>query len=837
MSALEEYQRRRDFARTPEPRGAGAGDRGGVFAVQKHAARRLHYDLRLEVGGALKSWAVPRGPSLDPDEKRLAVEVEDHPLEYADFEGTIPKGEYGGGSVLLWDRGEWEPLGDAAGGLRAGKLRFRLGGEKLRGEWLLVRTAGGDKPRWILRKLADDKSRPGAGDAILRERPESALSGLAIDDIARGQGRVWRPGDAPDRAQELASLPGAREAELPDFVTPQLASLVTEPPKGAGWIHELKLDGYRIQCRVAGGAAALRSRRGHDWTEKLGRIAADAALLSATSALLDGEVVALRPDGTADFQALQNALRAEGRSATLFYYVFDLLHLDGYDLTSVPLTERKRLARRLLVPPPPGAERLRYSDHVVGQGPAFFAQACRLDVEGTVSKRADARYRSGRGRDWVKTKCVTRQEFVVVGYTAPRGSRAGFGALLLAYHDEKGRLAPAGRVGTGFDQDTLGALTRRLRALARPDTPLGAGAETARERGVTWTEPALVAEVRFSGWTRDGVIRHASFEGLREDAAPRDIVRERPQPTPAPRGKGAGNRPRDVPLTNPDRVYFPDAGVTKRELARHYERVGELMLPHVEDRPLTLLRCPEGTRGECFYQKHLAEGVPRTLGSVVVKERSGAVETYVTADTVAGLVTLAQLGCLEIHPWGAKASDVHHPDRLIFDLDPGPGVGWASVVGAAFEVRDALDALGLASFVRLTGGKGLHVVAPIAPELTWPEAKALTRAVARLVSDRNPGLYTINPLKDRRRGRIYIDYLRNGFGSTAIASYSTRARANAPVAVPLDWEELGPDERPVYTVKTLRRRLERRPRDPWAALIETEQRVDPQIRARLPRRS
>ncbi len=832
MSSLGEYHRKRDFSRTPEPAGGDAAEDTGVFAVQKHAARQLHYDLRLEVDGALKSWAVPKGPSLDPDEKRLAVEVEDHPLEYADFEGTIPKGEYGGGSVLLWDRGAWSPRGDAARALRAGKLRFRLAGEKLRGEWLLVRTSSGDKPQWLLRKLADDAARPGTKDAIVRERPESALSGLRIEEVGKAGGRVWRAEAAPDRAEELASLPGAHEAEPPLFIPPQLASLVTAPPEGAGWVHELKLDGYRIQCRIDRGRAVLRSRRGHDWTGRMPRIAAEAARLRASSAILDGEVVALRPDGTADFQALQNSIGEGDKAAPLHYYVFDLLHLDGFDLTGAPLTERKRIARRLLVPAPAGAERLRYSDHVVGRGSAFFAQVCRLDVEGVVSKRADARYRPGRGRDWVKIKCAARQEFVVVGYTRPRGSRAGFGALLLGYHDEHGRLAFAGRVGTGFSQKTLGELTRRLGALQRPDAPLEVGADSVREREVTWTQPELVAQVRFSGWTRGGVIRQSSFEGLREDKAPADIGREQPQPTP-PANPKTPPRARDVALTNPTRVYFRDAGVTKRDLARHYERVGDLMLPHIEGRPLTLLRCPEGTSGECFYQKHLAEGVPRTLGSVDVQERDGSVETYVTADSVAGLVTLAQLGCLEIHPWGSKTSHLHEPDRLIFDLDPSPEVGWDSVVFAATELRDILRGLGLDSFVRLTGGKGLHVVVPIAPELSWPAAKALTRAVARLTSDRNPGLYTINPLKERRVGRIFIDYLRNGFGSTAIASYSTRARPDAPVAVPIEWDELTPDARPVYTVFSLRARLATQPRDPWAAMLQSEQRVDPAIRARL----
>ena len=837
MCPLDEYQGKRDFSRTPEPPGSRKRPGGRMFTVQKHAARRLHYDLRLELDGVLKSWAVPKGPSLDPEEPRLAIEVEDHPIEYADFEGTIPRGEYGGGSVLVWDRGAWAPRGDPRRDLRAGKLRFRLTGDKLFGEWLLVRTSRGDKPQWLLRKLPDHAARPGAGDAILHERPESALSGLRIEALARGERRTWRPGQPPTRADELSSLAGAARASLPGFVPPQLASLVDAPPAGDEWLHELKLDGYRIQCRIERGAVTFRSRRGHDWTSRLPRLAAEAGRLPVDSALVDGELVALRADGTADFQALQNAFGSEGASAPLYYYVFDLLFLDGFDLRGAALVERKRLAQRALSPAPTDGARLRISDHVIGRGDEFFAQACKLEAEGVVSKLSAARYRSGRSRTWVKVKCVTRQEFVVVGHTRPRGSRQGFGALLLGYHDAGGRLVFAGRVGTGFDQATLAALSRRLRALARPTPPLEVDARHVRREEATWAEPELVAEVRFSGWTREGLIRHASFEGLREDKAPHDVVRERPQPTPPPLSDAAGGRAQRVPLTHPDRIYFPEAGLTKRDLVRHYERVGELMLPHVARRPLTLLRCPEGVGGECFYQKHFAEGVPPVLASVLVRERDGSLATYVTVDSVAGLIALAQLGCLEIHPWGSRADDLQHPDRLIFDLDPAPDVAWERVVDASRSLRGVLRALGLESFVRLTGGKGLHVVVPVAPELDWPQAKAFTRAVARLVAERDPGLYTMNPLKERRAGRIYLDILRNAFGATAIASYSTRAHPRATVAAPIDWEELDPRERGEYTVATLCDRLARRPDDPWAPLLELCQRVDPAIRARLSRTS
>ncbi|MFP3940240.1 MAG: DNA ligase D, partial [Thermoanaerobaculia bacterium] len=600
------------------------------------------------------------------------------------------------------------------------------------------------------------------------------------------------------------------------------------------------------------------SRRGHDWTERFPAVASEAPFLPAQTALLDGEVVYLRPDGTSDFQALQGSTGSPDPKAPLYYVAFDLLHLDGYDLTRVPLVDRKALLRRLLDTAPAEVSRLRYGEHVEGDGREFFARACELGLEGTVSKRPEAPYRPGRTRDWLKVKCVRRQELVVVGWSDPEGSRTGFGSLLLGYHDEEGRLTFAGKVGTGFDEGTLVELHRRLLELERKDPPIATGLEQARRqaRGRTlhWVEPRLVAEVAFTEWTRDGVLRHPSFQGLREDRDPRAVGRERPRPEveaaetkedgdpapehrPASRHRGRAGSPRkvaEVRITNPDRVLWPEAGITKGDLADYVAAVAEAMLPHVAGRPLTLVRCPAGIDEGCFYQKHLAEGVPEALTAVEVEEKQGTTETYVAADGLAGLITLAQLGVLEIHPWGSRVGHLDRPDRLVFDLDPDPGVPWNRVVASAHTLHDLLEGLGLASFARTTGGKGLHVVVPMEPELPWGRAKELTRAIAGLLAEGEPGLYTTNPLKSRRQGKIFVDYLRNAFGATAIAAYATRARPGAPVATPVAWDELTSELDPArFDLRTVPERLRSLGEDPWAELLETRQRLRPEIRDQL----
>jgi len=880
---LREYREKRRFDRTPEPKGKTGKAKGhGRFVIQKHDATRLHYDFRLESEGVLKSWAVPKGPSLDPKEKRLAVEVEDHPLEYGSFEGIIPEGEYGGGTVLLWDQGRWQPVGSAAEGLRKGHLKFDLEGEKLRGRWALVRLRGredeGGKPNWLLIKEKDEEARTLRQGDILKQRPESVASGRALEEIAKvakKRGEVWHSKPASRGAKHAALLeekapargPKARMKKgtsLPETVSLQLATLVSEPPQGDEWIFEIKLDGYRIQASVAGGETQLITRNGKDWTAKFPSIAAAVSELKVESALLDGEVAALAADGRTSFQALQTAL-SDGRTDRLTYFVFDLLHLNGKDLSDRPLDERKRALRKLL-PPSLKSEVLRFNDHVEAQGDEFYAQACRLGIEGIIAKRRDAPYRGGRSTDWLKVKCLMRQEVVIGGFTAPQGTRNDFGALLVGVYEggKKGGLLFSGKVGTGFDAPTLRSVLRRLEPLVRETSPFANPPRGATARGVRWVEPQLVAEVSFTEWTDDGRLRHPSFQGLREDKPAREVRRERPQAPPqtakgvrtakpaaakktaarraparAVSAKGATKRASaksrregatdniagvaGIHLTHPDRVLYPEQGLTKLDLAEYYQSVGDWILPHLEHRPLSLVRCPQGSEKGCFYQKHLREGLPDAVHSVDIEEKDGGHEPYPMVDSVAGLVSLVQIGVLELHGWGSLADDVDKPDRLVFDLDPDPSVPWKGVVEAARLLRERLAELGLQSFVQTTGGKGLHVLAPLARRRDWDEVKPFARALAECLVAEAPELYLSKASKAARKGKIFIDWLRNGRGATAIVPYSTRARKGATVATPLDWGELDKADPAAFNVETVPGRLAKLKKDPWAEFWKVKQ--------------
>ncbi len=881
---LAEYRKKRDFSVTPEPSGEKAkGKRRGLaFIVQKHAARRLHYDFRLEMEGVLRSWAVPKGPSLDPGEKRLAVHVEDHPLDYGDFEGVIPEGQYGGGTVLLWDRGTWESVeGDAAEAYRKGKLKIRLDGEKLHGGWTLVKTRGreDDGKSWLLIKERDGEAVPGSGDAILHERPESVVDGKTIEEIAADPQRVWesnRPeeeggkGSVRARLREAArkaaakqaggkaaggkkgarkapldpsALPGARKAPLPKEVAPQLATLVAEPPAGEEWLHEIKYDGYRILAAIDGGKARLLTRHAKDWSDRFAGVGRAAAALPVERALLDGEVVVLGPDGRTSFQALQKALDGS-REDDLVYYVFDLLHLDGWDLRGAPTAERKRLLADLLAGS--ATDTVRYSDHVAGRGEEFFDQACRARLEGIVAKRGDRPYRSGRGREWLKVKCLERQELVVVGWTDPEGSRTAFGALHLAVREpdvpEHGGLVYAGKVGTGFDERTLRDLHRRLEKLGRKTPAFGNAPRGAEARRSHWVEPRLVAEVAFTEWTGEGLLRHPAFLGLREDKTPAEVVRERPQDPPAaaasrpparpgnPGGKKGVVEVAGVRLSNPDKVLYPERGLTKRGLALFYERIADWILPHLVGRPLTLVRCPDGRTKQCFYQKHIGEDVPDSIERITVEEGPEAAP-YGAVKNLHGLVSLVQMGVLEIHVWGAHADLVERPDMMVFDLDPDEGLPWERVAEAARRMRGRLEEIGLWSFVKTTGGKGLHVVVPAARRTGWDDFKEFTRQVVLGVVAAEPRAYTANMSKARRKGKVFLDYLRNGRGATAIAPYSTRARPGAPVATPLAWEELdGPDPRgDHWSVETLPARLAAIA-DPWREYSRVRQSITAAMR-------
>jgi bifunctional non-homologous end joining protein LigD len=785
-SELDRYWQKRDFERTPEPRGAAtaAGNERRQFVIQKHDATRLHYDFRLELDGVLKSWAVTKEPRAERGARHLAVETEDHPLEYGTFEGEIPEKQYGAGTVLIWDRGFWTPLGDPVSALRDGKLDFELQGDRLAGRWTLVRNKQrGTRKRqnqWFLIKRSDPA--PAAEDA-----------GVTAAEIP-----------------ELATTTGAVRAALPRRLAPQLATLVDTVPDGPGWLHEPKLDGYRLLCRVEDGQVTLLTRRGNDWTERFPALAKATASLRCRSALLDGEAVMFDAQGMSDFQELQAAI---GRGdPTIQFVAFDLLYLDGFDLRAAPLTDRKLLLRGLLEgPPPSGAELISYGQHIDGQGAAFYREACRVGMEGIIAKRAADRYREKRTRSWLKIKCTRRQEFVIVGFTKPKGSRVGFGALLLAAREKAAApLRYTGKVGTGFDDKQLQALRGRLDALRRKSPPL---AEVPRGLGaVHWVEPELVAEVAFSEWTNEGVLRHSSFRGLREDKAASEVVIERAAPAerdtkrPAPR----------VTLTSPDKILFPEAGISKRQLAAYWEQVAPVALEHLRNRPLTLLRCPEGREAACFYQKHVGAGTPEVIARVLAK---GDEDPYAMVDGLPAILGLVQIGSLELHVWGSRAEHIEQPDIIVFDLDPSEELGWGVVVEAALDLKARIEALSLVPFARVTGGKGLHVVVPVVPGPTWPSIKRFARALVHEMVRDEPALYTATISKRRRVGKIFIDYLRNGRGATAIAAYSPRARPGAPVALPVEWQSLdaGEAKAPRYGMLDVPALVAGRA-DPWAGL-------------------
>jgi bifunctional non-homologous end joining protein LigD len=815
MPKLAEYAAKRHFSTTPEP-GPAVNPAGPAlsYVVHKHAASRLHYDLRLELDGVYLSWAVPKGPSLDPADKRLAVHVEDHPVAYGGFEGVIPEGEYGGGTVMLWDRGTWRPdHGDPRQHLAQGHLKFDLLGERLKGKWMLVRTKGyGSGESWLLFKERDAEARPRGEFDALQEWTTSVATGRTMDEIASS--------DDPDPAR----LSHTRKAKAPLVIEPALATLVPAAPEGDEWAHEIKFDGYRIIARVDGGKVRLQSRNDKDWTDRFPEVASAVSRLGVDDAIFDGEVAVFRPDGTTDFQALQNRARS-GTPADLAYVVFDLLRFRGYDLTASPLSERKALLEQVVG----RSGSLLYSEHVIGRGKVFFEKACDMHLEGIVSKRLDAAYHSGRSRSWLKAKCVKRQEFVVVGWTDPRRSRQGFGALVLAVHDAGG-LRLTGRVGAGFSEASLTDISRRLAPLTTESPPVRNAPQGTSARGIHWVEPALVAEVAFTEWTAEGSLRHPSFLGLREDKVPEEVARERPvdiehaeksDPSPVVAG---------LLLSNPDRVFWPDTGLTKLGLARYYESVADLMLPHVAGRPLSLVRCPGGYTQGCFYHKHI-ENFPKPVGTVDIFEPdAGKMAPYGTVSDLAGLVGLVQMGVLEIHPWGARKDMVDRPDRLIFDLDPDPELPFSQIAATALLLRSELGRLGLESWVKSTGGKGLHVVVPIDRRHSWDTAREFARAFVDTIVEMEPALFTGNMSKAKRGRRIFIDYLRNARGATAIAPYSTRARPGAPVAIPLSWDELDGATTPVSaTVTTLSDRLKVLPEDPWREINSKRQSLSARV--------
>jgi len=799
---LRDYKAKRNFAKTQEPAGASSKDSHsgrGSFVMQKHDATRLHYDFRIELDGVLKSWAVTKGPSNNPADKRLAVRVEDHPIEYGSFEGTIPEGEYGGGTVMLWDRGTWEPIGDPHQGLEQGDLKLRLFGERMKGEYVLVHMKARDTKRrdapnrenWLLIKHRDSYARD--KNTLTTRYTRSVATGRDFKGIASGAKpekktkvpaeAVWHsePEEAEKADQKARMISKGKPDKTPAFRPVQLATLVDSVPAGDNWLFEMKYDGYRCLAAIAGDSVRLYTRNGLDWTEQFGALVAPLQKLKIGPALIDGEVCAFDDKGRTDFTTLKAVLSDGGR---LEYFAFDLLEADGKDLTRLALTERKARLEKLLSKTARN-DPVQYSSHVEGHGQKVLDALCRDGHEGVIAKRANAPYRGARSKEWLKIKCLKRQEFVIGGWS-PSSKRKGFASLLLGSW-EGGRLAYRGRVGTGFDHDTLVELGSRLEKSERKTSPFAA-VPKAIARSAKWVKPELVAEIAYTELTGDDILRHPSFISLRGDKPAKEVRMEKSQSLDDD-GEAVAEK-LGVRLTSPDRVVYPGQGITKSQLVAYYEDVAKAMLPHIKGRPLSLVRCPQGRTKQCFFQKHDTGGFPEQLRSRSVVEKDGDRQDYFYVQDLAGLVAGTQMNVLEWHIWGARFDEIERPDRLVFDIDPDEGLEFSAIVSAAIDIRDRLKDLGLMSFPMVSGGKGIHVIVPLQPKAEWPEAKAFCKGLAHALADEEPKHYTANLSKARRKGRVFIDYLRNERGSTAICPFSVRSREGAPVAIPLGWEEL-----------------------------------------------
>lgn len=770
---LKRYREKRDFSRTSEPAGRGPAGEGNAFVVHKHHATADHYDLRLQVGDVLKSWAVPKGPSLDPAEKRLAVETEDHPLAYADFEGVIPEGEYGGGPMIVWDKGTWAPMGDAAKDLAAGAFKFRLAGEKLNGGWMLTRLKprpGEKKRNWLLFKERDQAAEPGTD--ILTARPESVKTGRRIEELVAPPAPAPAP---PARRLRPGAVAGAVKGPAPEGLTPQLAAPASEPPEGDDWLHEIKLDGYRTLAYRDGAAVRLITRGGLDWTHRYGDLADAFRALPCREAIVDGEIVVLDDKGVSRFARLQDAL-SRGAKTELVFFAFDLLRLDGWTLTGAPLEKRKALLAQLLAGAT-GRSAIQYSDHVRGGGRAFYDQVSALGLEGVVSKRAGAVYRPGRSKTWVKAKAKLVGDFVIAGFTLSDKAE-GIGALALATW-EGSELRYRGKVGTGFDAATLAALHARLAPLEDAALALDGA-----PKDIRWVRPVHSARIQYSNVTADGAVRHAVFLGLRDVALAAGA-----EPPPRTRLISEADLAA-VWVTNPTRRLFAKSGPTKLDVALYYAAIGDFMLPHLFGRPVSLVRCPTGRPEDCFFQRHEFLGMPEGIDSFETRTSDEENRTYLTVATAKGYLALAQFGVVEFHTWGARVKTLERADRVVFDLDPGEGIGWREVVEAAVHVRDALAALGLTGFAKTTGGKGVHVVVPVRTRLGWKAVHQATGDIAARIAAAAPETFVTVMGAPNRKRRIFIDFHRNARGATAVAPYSLRARNNLPASAPLSWADL-----------------------------------------------
>jgi bifunctional non-homologous end joining protein LigD len=866
--ALQEYNRKRDFEATPEPSGKDrkgkAADHALQFCIQKHDASHLHYDFRLELDGTLKSWAVPKGPSLDPRDRRLAIQVEDHPIDYASFEGHIPEGHYGAGDVIVWDRGVWEPEEEPHKAFEKGRLKFRLQGEKLNGVWNLVRTRmSGSKQQWFLIKSHDDAARDHDEYDVLEAAPDSVLSDRTLVPKARGtSGRakagataakadkgVKAPARPAARKGASTDLEGAVAAPLAESFTPELATLVESTPSG-DWSYELKFDGYRILARIENGEVKLFTRNGHDWTARLPRQAQALKALKLDSAWLDGEVIVTNEAGVPDFQALQNAFEAE-HGANIVYYLFDLMYLNGMDLTAVPLEQRRAALETVLKQA--DDQSVRFSASFDESAAALLDSACQMNMEGLIGKRLGSPYVNRRSNDWIKLKCKHRQEFVIVGYTEPKGARNGFGALLLGLHDtDSGTLRYAGKVGTGFNETTLHSILAQLQPLEVKKPPVVSPLRGAEARGVHWLQPTLLAEVAYAEMTREGVVRHSVFHGLRQDKPATQITEETPmdarqlktenapatdkaETKPAPRrAKAAKNEASagEVRITHPDRVIDASSGTTKLQLAQYYAQVAPWILPHLAQRPVALVRAPEGIAGELFFQKH-AERLKIPGVTSLGSEFSG--QPVMVVDNPQALIGAVQMSTVEFHTWNATARDGQHPDRFVLDLDPDPALPWKAMVEATQLTLTVLDELGLKSFLKTSGGKGIHVVVPLKPKDDWETVKDFSHAIVSHLAKLLPDRFSAVAGPKNRVGKIFVDYLRNSQGATTICAFAARTREGLPVSVPVFREEVaelkGGNQ---WTIHNVHERLaEMEGNDPWEGYAKVRQTITATMRKKL----
>jgi len=890
---LARYRSMRDFSITAEPSGKSKLKPANTlpFVIQKHAASHLHYDFRLGWNGVLKSWACAKGPSYHVGDKRLAVQVEDHPMEYGGFEGIIPAGQYGGGTVMLWDEGSWTPqpgYEDVDAGLRDGHLKFTMQGTKMHGKWALIRMGGRAareaKAQWLLIKEHDEFELPESATPVTEAEPNSVVTGRSLDQIAAHEDHVWSSKETQEKensggrawyrqpAKEVlapaaaarkpakvspalaASTKALPKEHQPAFLKPQLAEEAEAPPEGSTWLHELKLDGYRMQARKDGAKVQMLTRSGLDWTERMSTVAAEIARIPAKFATLDGEVVVVASNGTTSFADLQASFQ-EGAKNHLTFFAFDLLHLNGTNPRDLPLVQRKALLAECLQSA--DHDLLQLSEHLTTSGAEMFHKACELHAEGIVSKRADAPYRAGRSSAWLKSKCLHEQEFVVGGFTPPSKGGHGLGSLLLGYYGDAGKtLVYAGRTGTGFTQKFSRELRKRLDAITT-QAPSFARLPVGAKRDAVWVQPTLVAQVRFATWTAGEQVRQAAFLGLREDKPAAEVRHENAAPTPkaskhaksAAPAKVSNVKPQAaktlplktaakkaaaplehplIRLTHPEKILDPLSGLTKQHLADFYWAVSAAMLPHITGRPLSIVRVPEGIGNETFFQKHANSMLPAGFAPVDVPDKkTGKIEKYIALNTREAIASLAQISVLEVHPWGSRGEDLEHPDRLIFDLDPDESLPWTTLTAAAADVRKRLKALGLESFLKTTGGKGLHVVVPIEPTVAWPEIKQFCHAFVLRMERENPGLYLTTITKSARAGKIFLDYLRNERGSTAVAPYSPRARAGVGVAVPLNWSELKLEARPDFRIANFADWAVRLRKDPWAKMLSTSQQLTP----------